>query len=140
MKEYARLINENNIEFPPHNDEKRGIYNYHVNYDLLKEDNWKPLRRVKKPNNGKIYSPCYTDNGEEIVQTWIEVVPPQPITPQESPEVSRENLYRSLTDGWEAELAYKTRKGYPADELKAIEAKIDEAREKIKQMYPDVGD
>lgn len=37
----------------------------------------------------------------------------------------------------EAELAYKTRKGYPVEELKAIEDKIDKLRAQIKTMYPD---
>ena len=37
----------------------------------------------------------------------------------------------------EAELAYKTRKGYPVEELKALEEKIDEVRAQIKAIYPD---
>ncbi len=43
-------------------------------------------------------------------------------------------LFRS---GMEAELAYKTRKGYPAEDLKAIEEKIDRLRAQIKTMYPE---
>ena len=77
-------------------------------------------------------------SGDKIVQTWVEFIPPQQEEPTESPEEKREKLYRSITDGWEAELAYKTRKGYPVEELKAIEDKIDVAREHIKQMCPDL--
>lgn len=135
---FAKIINENQIQFPPINGPTGLQINYFTDREQLLKDGYKPFIGSPQPADGKMYSPKYTDNGEEIVQTWIEIIPPQPITPQETPEESREKLYRSITDGWEAELAYKTRKGYPAEELAAIEAKIDEARENIKQMYPDV--
>ena len=135
---YAKLISETQVEFPLINGPTGDDINYFVNVPKLLEDGYKPYKSTSQPQDGKIYSPRYMDDGDKIVQTWVEFIPPQQEEPTESPEEKREKLYRIITDGWEAELAYKTRKGYPVEELKAIEDKIDVAREHIKQMCPDL--
>lgn len=135
---YAKFISESQIVFPPINGPTGNDINYFVNVPKLLEDGYKPYKSTSKPQDGKIYSSRYADNGDKIVQSWVEFISPQQEEPTESPEEKREKLYRSITDGWEAELTYKTRKGYPPEELAAIEAKIDEAREHIKQMCPDL--
>lgn len=135
---YAKLISETQVAFPPINGPTGCEINYFTNVPKLIEDGYKPYESTPQPKDGKIYSPHYKDNGDKIVQFWAEFIPPQQQEPTETPEEKREKLYRTITDGWEAELAYKTRKGYPPEELAAIEAKIDEAREHIKQMCPDL--
>lgn len=125
------------IEFPPINDNKRGIINYFTDTKQLKTDGYLPFVSAEYPMDGKIYNAVYEIRDGRIHQSWQEVISETEDEPAIPAEEQRRQAYLAITDGMEAELAYKTRKGYPADELKAIEDKIDQLRAQIKTMYPD---
>ncbi len=134
---HAKFINENMVEFPPINDNTRGIINYYTDKELLEADGYLPFVSAEYPADGKNYNAVYDIRDGRIYQSWQEIVPEPEDEPAIPAEEQRRQAYLAITDGMEAELAYKTRKGYPAEELKAIEEKIDRLRAQIKTMYPD---
>ncbi len=134
---HAKMIDRNTVEFPPVNDNTRGIINYYTDTELLAADGYLPFQGATYPSDGKNYETYYEIVDGVIVQKYEEIIPEPYVDPM-TPEEHRRQHYQMLTDGMEAELAYKTRKGYPAEELQALEAQIDECRAQIKQMFPDV--
>lgn len=134
---HAKFINENMVEFPPVNDNTRGIINYFAAPELLEADGYLPFVSTEYPADGKNYNAVYEVKDGIIYQNWQEIIsePEEEITVPA--EEQRRQAYLAITDGMEAELAYKTRKGYPAEDLKAIEEKIDRLRAQIKAMYPE---
>lgn len=134
---HAKFIDETTIEFPPINDNARGIINYFADAELLEADGYLPFVGMEYPADGKNYSAVYEVRDNKIYQSWQEVISEQEEEITVPAEEQRRQAYLAITDGMEAELAYKTRKGYPAEELKAIEEKIDRLRAQIKAMYPD---
>lgn len=134
---HAKFIDETTIEFPPVNDNIRGIINYFADTELLEADGYLPFVLAEYPADGKNYSAVYEVRDNKIYQSWQEIVPEPEDEPAIPAEEQRRQAYLAITDGMEAELAYKTRKGYPAEELKAIEEKIDRLRAQIKTMYPE---
>lgn len=134
---HAKFINDNTVEFPPLNDNERGIINYFADAELLKADGYLPFVSAEYPADGKNYNAVYKVRDNKIYQSWQEVVSKPEDAPAIPAEEQRRRAYLEVTDGMEAELAYKTRKGYPAETLKAIEDKIDEVRAQIKKIYPD---
>lgn len=134
---HAKFIDENTVEFPPVNDNSRGIINYFADTELLEADGYLPLIPAEYPTDGKNYSAVYEVRNNKIYQIWQEIVPEPEKKITVPAEEQRRQAYLEVTDGMEAELAYKTRKGYPAEELKAIEEKIDLLRAQIKTIYPD---
>lgn len=134
---HAKFIDETTIEFPPINDNTRGIINYFAAPELLEADGYLPFVLAEYPADGKNYSAVYEVRDNKIYQSWQEIVPEPEDEPAIPAEEQRRQAYLAITDGMEAELAYKTRKGYPAEELKAIEEKIDRLRAQIKTMYPE---
>lgn len=133
----ARFINDNTVEFPPINDNTRGIINYYTDKELLEADGYLPFVGTEYPTDGKNYSAVYEVKDGIIYQNWQEIISEPEDAPAIPAEEQRRQAYLAITDGMEAELAYKTRKGYPAEDLKAIEEKIDRLRAQIKTMYPD---
>ena len=103
----------------------------------MEADGYLPFVLAEYPADGKNYSAVYEVRDNKIYQSWQEIVPEPEDEPAIPAEEQRRQAYLAITDGMEAELAYKTRKGYPAEELKAIEEKIDRLRAQIKTMYPD---
>lgn len=134
---HAKYINETMVEFPPINDNNRGIINYFTNAELLEADGYLPFIGMEYPTDGKNYNAVYEVKDGIIYQSWQEVASEPEDAPAIPAEEQRRQAYLAITDGMEAELAYKTRKGYPVEELKAIEDKIDEVRAQIKKIYPD---
>lgn len=134
---HAKFINENMVEFPPVNDNTRGIINYFADTERLEADGYLPFVGTEYPTDGKNYSAVYEVKDGIIYQNWQEVISEQEEEITVPAEEQRRQAYLAITDGMEAELAYKTRKGYPVEELKAIEDKIDKLRAQIKTMYPD---
>lgn len=134
---HAKFINDNTVEFPPINDNERGIINYFADDELLEADGYLPFVSSEYPADGKNYNAVYKVRDNKIYQSWQEVVSEPEDAPAIPAEEQRRQAYLAITDGMEAELAYKTRKGYPVEELKAIEDKIDEVRAQIKKIYPD---
>ena len=70
MTDYVKYIDEYNIEYPPINDEERGIINYNLNIPLLIEDGYKPLiTNPPEPSIRKNYIKYaeHENNIEEIV-------------------------------------------------------------------------
>lgn len=134
---HAKFINENTVEFPPINDNERGIINYFADAELLEADGYLPFVSSEYPADGKNYNAVYEIRDGRIYQSWQEVVSEPEDEPAIPAEEQRRQAYLAITDGMEAELAYKTRKGYPAEDLKSIEEKIDRLRAQIKAMYPD---
>lgn len=134
---HAKFINDNTVEFPPVNDNTRGIINYYTDKELLEADGYLPFVGTEYPTDGKNYSAVYEVKDGIIYQNWQEVISEQEEEITVPAEEQRRQAYLAITDGMEAELAYKTRKGYPVEELKAIEDKIDKLRAQIKTMYPD---
>lgn len=134
---HARFINDNTVEFPPINDNTRGIINYFAAPELLVADGYLPFVGTEYPTDGKNYSAVYEVRDGRIYQSWQEVISEQEEEITVPAEEQRRQAYLAITDGMEAELAYKTRKGYPVEELKAIEDKIDKLRAQIKAMYPE---
>ncbi len=134
---HAKLIDRNTVEYPPINDNERGIINYFADAELLEADGYLPFVGTEYPTDGKNYSAVYEVRDNKIYQSWQEVISEQEEEITVPAEEQRRQAYLAITDGMEAELAYKTRKGYPAETLKAIEEKIDRLRAQIKAMYPD---
>lgn len=134
---HAKFINENMVEFPPINDNTRGIINYFAAPELLEADGYLPFVSAEYPADGKNYNAVYEVKDGIIYQSWQEVISEQEEEITVPAEEQRRQAYLAITDGMEAELAYKTRKGYPAEDLKAIEEKIDRLRAQIKAMYPE---
>ena len=134
---HAKFIDKNTVEFPPVNDNTRGIINYFAAPELLEADGYLSFVGMEYPADGKNYSAVYEVRDNKIYQSWQEVISEQEEEITVPAEEQRRQAYLAITDGMEAELAYKTRKGYPAEELKAIEEKIDRLRAQIKTMYPD---
>lgn len=134
---HAKFINENTVEFPPLNDNERGIINYFADAKLLEADGYLPFVSSEYPADGKNYNAVYEVKDGIIYQSWQEVISEQEEEITVPAEEQRRQAYLAITDGMEAELAYKTRKGYPAEDLKAIEEKIDRLRAQIKAMYPE---
>lgn len=134
---HAKFINDNMVEFPPINNNERGIINYFADAELLEADGYLPFVGTEYPTDGKNYNAVYEVRDNKIYQSWQEIVPEPEDAPAIPAEEQRRQAYLAITDGMEAELAYKTRKGYPAEDLKAIEEKIDRLRAQIKTMYPD---
>ncbi len=134
---HAKFINENTVEFPPINNNERGIINYFADAELLETDGYLPFVSSEYPADGKNYNAVYEVKDGIIYQSWQEVVHEQEEKITVPAEEQRRQAYLAITDGMEAELAYKTRKGYPAEDLKAIEEKIDRLRAQIKAMYPE---
>lgn len=134
---HAKFINENMVEFPPVNDNTRGIINYFAAPELLEADGYLPFVSTEYPADGKNYNAVYEVKDGIIYQSWQEIISEPEDAPAIPAEEQRRQAYLAITDGMEAELAYKTRKGYPVEELKVIEDKIDELRAQIKTMYPD---
>lgn len=134
---HAKFINETTVEFPPINDNNRGIINYFAAPELLEADGYLPFVSAEYPTGGKNYNAVYEVRDGIIYQSWQEIVPEPEEEITVPAEEQRRQAYLAITDGMEAELAYKTRKGYPAEDLKAIEEKIDRLRAQIKTMYPD---
>lgn len=134
---HAKFINENMVEFPPINDNTRGIINYYTDKELLEADGYLPFVSAEYPADGKNYSAVYEVRDNKIYQSWQEIISETKEEITVPAEEQRRQAYLAITDGMEAELAYKTRKGYPAEDLKAIEDKIDKLRAQIKTMYPD---
>ena len=134
---HAKFINDNTVEFPPVNDNTRGIINYFAAPELLEADGYLPFVSAEYPADGKNYNAVYEVKDGIIYQNWQEIISEPEDAPAIPAEEQRRQAYLAITDGMEAELAYKTRKGYPAEDLKAIEDKIDKLRAQIKTMYPD---
>lgn len=134
---HAKFINDNTVEFPPVNDNTRGIINYYTDKELLEADGYLPFVGTEYPTDGKNYSAVYEVKDGIIYQNWQEIISEPEDAPAIPAEEQRRQAYLAITDGMEAELAYKTRKGYPVEELKAIEEKIDRLRAQIKAMYPE---
>lgn len=132
--QYAKIINENEVEFPKKFHPKYG-WNFHINLPKLEKEGFKPFISQIRPNDGKLYKAKYELIGVEIHQVWLEV--PTPHINEPTAEQKRKSAYRATTDELEAELSYKMRKGYPFEELKALEAEIDERRTEIKNAFPD---
>lgn len=134
---YAKL-NNGVIQFAPEYIEKNGIhtfgYNLESNRNMLLEDGYKPVTYEDYPQDGKEYKVVYKETPTTIVGEYKEV-----IRTLNEIDALRESAYRERTDGLEAELAYKTRKGYSEETLKAIEEKIEEIREQIRLEYPKEG-
>ena len=134
---HAKFINENMVEFPPINDNERGIINYFADDELLEADGYLPFVSAEYPADGKNYNAVYEVKDGIIYQSWQEVISEQEEEITVPAEEQRRQAYLAITDGMEAELASKTRKGYPVEDLKAIEEKIDRLRAQIKAMYPE---
>ena len=134
---HAKFINENMVEFPPINDNTRGIINYYTDKELLEADGYLPFVSAEYPADGKNYNAVYDIRDNKIYQSWQEIISETKEEITVPAEEQRRQAYLAISDGMEAELAYKTRKGYPAEDLKAIEDKIDKLRAQIKTMYPD---
>ena len=134
---HAKFINENMVEFPPINDNERGIINYFADDELLEADGYLPFVSAEYLADGKNYNAVYEVKDGIIYQSWQEVISEQEEEITVPAEEQRRQAYLAITDGMEAELAYKTRKGYPVEDLKAIEEKIDRLRAQIKAMYPE---
>ena len=117
---HAKFINENTVEFPPINNNERGIINYFADAELLETDGYLPFVSSEYPADGKNYNAVYEVKDGIIYQSWQEVVHEQEEKITVPAEEQRRQAYLAITDGMEAELAYKTRKGYPAEDLKAI--------------------
>lgn len=134
---FAKLNENGEISFPPINGTDGKQINYFVDAPRLIKDGYKPFVGAERPCDGKNYMVEYSENEKNIIQTWRELTPKEPINIEEPSEIKRERAYRLITDGYEAELLYKTRKGYPREILSALEAKIDETRLAIKNQFPD---
>lgn len=75
MKEYAKFIDENQIEYPP--VYKDGISNYHLAEDKLKADGYLELADLAYPNDNKNYQAKYRLHDNQIEQYWLEIVEPE---------------------------------------------------------------
>jgi hypothetical protein len=69
---YAKLINENQIEYPPKN--KGNIINYNLNIGALKADGYKEFIEAKK-EIGKSYNITYFETETQIIEQAIEIIP-----------------------------------------------------------------
>lgn len=68
MKQYAKLISKNNIEYPPQN--KGNTLNYASNSDLLIRDGYLPLIEIEKPDDEQLYEKNYYKEDNCIYEKW----------------------------------------------------------------------
>lgn len=127
--QYVKYISETQIEKAPLNTAL--VSNYNSDVERLAADGYKPLTEATVPSDGKRYKILYRETENNVEAYAVE----DPYTSEET-DTLREQAYRQETDGLEAELAYKTRKAYPAEELAAIEAQIELLRADIRARYP----
>ena len=127
--QYVKYISETQIEQAPVNTAL--VSNYNSDVGRLAAAGYKPLTGTAVPSDGKRYKIRYRETENSVEAYVVE----DPYTPEET-DALREQAYRLETDGLEAELAYKTRKAYPAEKLAAIEEKIETLRADIRARYP----
>lgn len=127
--QYVKFISETKIEPAPQNTTL--VSNYNQNVEKLTADGYKPLTEAVQPLDGKRYKTLYRQTDTAVEAYVVE----NPYTPEEI-DALRAQAYRMETDGLEAELAYKTRKDYPAEVLSEITALIETKRAAIRARYP----
>ncbi len=127
--QYVKYISETQIEPAPVNTAL--VSNYNSDIGRMTADGYKPLAEAAVPLDGKRYKTHYRETEDGVEAYPVE----DPYTPEEI-DFLREQAYRRETDGLEAELAYKTRKAYPAAELAAIEEQIETLRADIRARFP----
>lgn len=91
-KQYAKLISETQVEFPPKN--KGPIINYNLNEELLKADGYKLFIPAEK-EIGKSYTITYTETATKIIEVATEI--PQP-TPEERLAQAKERKYQEALE------------------------------------------
>lgn len=63
---YAKLLNNNFLEYPPQN--KGSILNYNLDTETLLKDGYKPVIFIKKPTDDRMFEILYQENLENIVE------------------------------------------------------------------------
>lgn len=63
---YAKLINNDFLEYPPQN--KGSILNYNLDVETLLRDGYKPLILTEKPTNDRMFEISYKENSENITE------------------------------------------------------------------------
>jgi hypothetical protein len=91
-KQYAKLISETQVEFPPKN--KGPIINYNLNEELLKADGYKLFIPAEK-EIGKSYTITYNETATKIIEVATEI--PQP-TPEERLAQAKKRKYQEALE------------------------------------------
>lgn len=112
-------------------------FNVDKNLNWLKENGYKLFVADETIEDNKNYSVSYVEKEETIEEICTLLEEPKTVVTKADQENIRRQLYVQLTDGKEAELAYKLRKGYPQAEIEQLSTEIDQIRSEIQRRYPD---
>lgn len=73
MNKYAKLINENEIEYAPKN--KANIINYNQNIEAMIKDGFMKIIKANVPLNDNEYNAKYRIEDNQIIESFEEITP-----------------------------------------------------------------